>query len=82
MTCVPFEIKASNGAEVVRGIYCVSHAYRLRLLDGRRVYMEWHRYLGPFFYHDRYLNRPIDDWFEDEAMCHAVDWFQDRGNKA
>ena len=67
----------------VRVFVCGVHkCYKLRLLDGRRVFMEWHHYFGPFFYFDRYLMKDIDDWHKDEFLCRAVEWFQGRGEKA
>lgn len=59
-----------------------SPCYRLPLADGRRVFMEWHSYFGPAFYHDRARNRIIDNWWEDERICQALDWFQGRGERA
>ncbi|MET4696687.1 hypothetical protein [Endozoicomonas lisbonensis] len=68
----------------VRAIVCgVNNPfYRLPLADGRRVFMEWHSYLGPTFYHDRHRRREIDDWWEDELINEALEWFQNRGNRA
>lgn len=71
MTCLYFD------SGDVRGF-----SYKLRLLDGRRVFMEWHHYLGPVFYLDRYLMREIEDWHKDELLCRAVEWFQGRGEKS
>lgn len=59
-----------------------SPCYRLPLLDGRRVYMEWHSYLGPSFFYDRDRNRMIDDWWKDCLICRALEWFQGRGERA
>ena len=72
MPCVPIK----------NGIMCISPLFRLPLEDGRRVYMSWHSYCGPQFYHDKYESRPIDDWWEDSVICRAVEWFQGRGCKA
>jgi hypothetical protein len=69
MTCI------SWGSSIV----CVSPLYRLRLLDGRYIYMAWHRYLGPTFYRDRLEQRMLDDWWQDALICRAVEWFQNRG---
>ena len=77
MGCIYFE--SSNS----RGFICgFNPVYRLPLADGRRVFMEWHRYCGPTLYRDRNMQREIEDWFEDEQICDAVHWFQKRGNKA
>ena len=56
--------------------------YRLRLLDGRYIYMDWHDYLGPTFYLDKYEQRTVIDWWNDDLICEALDWFQSRGNRA
>ena len=67
----------------VRGFVCGFHrSYKLRLLDGRRVFMKWHHYFGPIFYLDRFLIREIDDWHKDKFLCRAVEWFLCRGKKA
>ena len=72
MTCVAFH----------GGIYCYSPSYRLRLLDGRYVYMDWHSHLGPSFFRDRALARPMDGWWDDDMMCAAAAWFANRGCRA
>jgi len=56
--------------------------FRLRLSDGRYVFMEWHRYLGPEFFHDRWLERPFGKWWDDIEINEALDWFVQRGMKA
>ena len=77
MGCIYFE------SSHARGFICgFNPVYRLPLADGRRVFMEWHRYCGPTLYHDRNMRREIDDWWEDQQICDAVEWFQNRGNKA
>lgn len=63
-------------------IVCTSPWFRLRLDDGRHVFMYWHSYLGPAFYPDRNQARMIDGWWEDEAICRALDWFIGRGHRA
>lgn len=72
MTCIRIE----------HGFICAGDFYRLRLLDGRYVFMAWHSYCGPDFYKDKYLNKPIDEWWEDNLIIKALEWFQGRGNKA
>jgi hypothetical protein len=63
-------------------IVCCNPSYRLRLSDGRHVFMAWHHYLGPMgFYKDRAERREIVDWFDDPAICEALDWFSNRGEK-
>lgn len=56
--------------------------YRLRLNDGRYIYMTWHPYCGPTFFRDKYESRWIEDWYEDKQICDAVEWFVNRGKKA
>jgi len=64
-------------------IICFSAGwFRLRLASGGYIYMDWHRYLGPTFYSDRAGNRYIDEWWENPEICEALDWFQNRGNRA
>jgi hypothetical protein len=63
-------------------IVCISPFFRLRLADGGYVYMSWHNYCGPTFFHDKHENRMIDDWWENPLICKALDWFTGRGNKA
>ncbi len=64
------------------GIICMSPFFRLRLADGRCVFMEWHSYLGPTIYRDRACSRQIDDWYDDVLICEALTWFVNRGEKA
>lgn len=56
--------------------------FRLPLASGGRVFMEWHRYFGPSFWRDRRCTREIDDWYELPEICDALEWFQQRGNRA
>lgn len=56
--------------------------YRLRLNDGRYIYMAWHRYCGPAIFRDKFEKREIEDWYEDKQICDAVEWFVNRGKKA
>lgn len=64
------------------GIMCVSPFYRLPIEDGTHVFMDWHHYCGPTFYRDKNALRQIDEWWENPLICAALDWFQNRGNKA
>ena len=73
-------IESSKVKAIVCGVN--NSVYRLPLADGRRVYMEWHRYCGPTLYLDRQFKREIDDWWEDDLICEAIEWFQNRGNRA
>lgn len=92
MPCIPilsdnqgYRTRPDGTTEIIRktvGFICFSPFYRLRLSDGRYVFMAWHNYCGPTFYHDRAEKREIENWWEDEEICTALDWFQERGNKA
>lgn len=59
-----------------------SKAYRLRLEDGTYVFMAWHWFCGPTFYHDRAERRIYDEWYENPQVCRALEWFIKRGKKA
>ena len=72
MTCRFF-----NGA-----IICFNPSYRLRTDDGGYVYMEWHHYCGPAFYKDKRLTKEVEEWWENEYICKALDWFIHRGERA
>ena len=67
----------------IRGaIVCWSPFYRLPLSDGRRIYMEWHSYFGPTFFHDRAATRQHETWYNDPRIVEALNWFCRRGHKA
>lgn len=72
MTCIRIE----------HGFVCSSNYYRLRLNDGRYIYMMYHHYLGPMFFEDKLCKREIDNWYEDKEILGALIWFQNRGNRA
>lgn len=63
-------------------IVTYSDNYRLRLADGTCVYMDWHDYCGPTFFKDRDGERMIEDWWENQLIVDALDWFTGRGHKA
>ena len=56
--------------------------WRLPLASGDRVFMEFHNYLGPFFFRDRACRREIETWYEVPEICAALDWFVGRGKVA
>ena len=60
----------------------VYHSFRIVLPDGRRIYLSYNAYLGPFFFHDRHHHRPIAGWLNDQAIIHMFFWFINRGCKA
>lgn len=73
------------GCEIYQNMFVCNHTagtYRLPLADGTRVYRDWHDYLGPIFFKDKMCLREIEDWYNNELICDALDWFQKRGNKA
>lgn len=91
MTCIPIlnpiaGYKTVDGVKKPRrkvtGYFCFNPTFRLRLGDGRYVFMDWHRYCGPNFFYDRDLNRIVQSWWEDELICKALDWFIERGERA
>lgn len=65
-------------------ISCVTghRVFRLPLASGGRVFMEWHRYFGPSFWRDRLCTREIENWYEQQEICAALDWFTARGKVA
>lgn len=92
MTCIPilserpsYRTQPDGTKKIGRkitGFMCFSPRYRLRLEDGRCVFMDWHHYCGPTFYHDRAERREIENWWDDPQICDALDWFVGRGEKA
>lgn len=67
---------------VGNAIICTSPSFRLRLTDGTCVFMEFHHYCGPMFFKDREQRREIDEWWDNDLICEALDWFLARGRKA
>lgn len=59
-----------------------TEAYKLRLDNGVHVFMDWHEWCGPTFYRDKQQRRVIDEWYEDELIVKALDWFVARGYRA
>lgn len=72
MTCIP----------IGNGFVCVNSFYRLRLFDGRHIFMIWHDYGGPEIYQDKSCNREILEWYEDPAIVEQIEWFVNRGKRA
>ena len=72
MTCI----------RVPNGIVCLVPFFRIRLLDGSYVFMEFHSYAGPVFYKDKLGARMIENWWDNELLIKACDWFVARGKKA
>lgn len=69
--------------KVKSGFVCVgSKSKRLRLLDGSYVFMEWHSYAGPIFFKDKENTREIENWWDNELLAKAQEWFVNRGKKA
>lgn len=59
-----------------------SRVTRLPLASGGRVFMEFHSFTGPYFFRDHACTREIEDWFEDQEIVDALDWFINRGKVA
>lgn len=77
MSCLAFSGRG------FRGFICgIPSTHRLRLSDGSYVFMEWHSYGGPMFFRDRRCTREILEWWEDERLVEAQQWFSNRGRKA
>lgn len=72
MTCI----------RIPNGIVTLTDTFRLRLSDGRHVFMDWHEWYGPTFWHDRSGCREIDYWYENQLIVDALNWFIGRGNRA
>jgi hypothetical protein len=66
----------------INHICCLTKFYRLRTFDGGYVFLDWHDYLGPDFYRDRKANRPIRDWWKDDGILRALEWFLWRDHTA
>jgi hypothetical protein len=66
--------------KIPNGFVCGYYPFaRLPLRDGRRVYIVWHIWMGPLLFHDKNQQKEILDWYEDEAIVEAVNWFHNRG---
>ena len=56
---------------------------RLRTGDGRYIFVMVHPYWRcPTVFKDRLMTREIEDWFDDDAIGDAVEWFIRRGCRA
>ena len=52
---------------------------RIRTADGRYYYLQTHPYLGaPDVYRDRDCTREVVDWYNDEGIGDAVNWWMDK----
>ena len=60
----------------------IYHPYKIVLPDGRRIFMLYNLFTGPYFYHDKHHQRPIMGWINDAMILHALFWFLHRGCKA
>lgn len=59
-----------------------THAWRLPLASGGRVFMEFHSFTGPYFFRDRACQREIENWYDVPEIVAALDWFIKRGKVA
>ena len=76
-------MRGGNFTVVVKGFRLkYSFPFRLRLADGTCIFMLWHNYCGPQFFKDKECNRILDDWWENDLINTALDWFINRGNRA
>ena len=82
MACIKFS------GEGVVGVMCIPDVFRLRLHDGRYVYMVHKEYAGhdgysgPAFFFDRICVREIPRWYDRPLICRAFEWFEGRGCRA
>lgn len=60
----------------------VYREYRIALPDGRRLYLAYNTYTGPFFFYDKHLHRPVKNWINDQLILKSLFWFLKRGCKA
>lgn len=60
------------------GIICHRPIHKLRLDDGRNVWLEFHPYCGPAFFKDRRLQREIENWWDDPAIDRAFGWYYEK----
>lgn len=44
--------------------------------------MEFHSFTGPYFFRDHACMREIEDWYEDQEIVDALEWFVKRGRVA
>ena len=61
---------------------CATPSFRLRLEDGGYVFMSWHDYCGPTFFHDKNETRVVEEWWDNQLICDILGWFLERGNRA
>lgn len=58
----------------------ISNQARLRTPDGRYVFVTVHPYWQcPTVYQDRDMIREVEDWFDDDGIGDAVEWYIRRG---
>ena len=69
MPCTP--LMDQSGKRRV-GFICWSPVHHL----GRGVWMEWHHYLGPTFFHDKNCQKPMDDWYEHPRVVALFEKWQ------
>lgn len=63
-------------------IVCYDLRHRLRTSDGRYFYIKWDNMFGPVSVcHDRELKREIKNWWTDNEICNAIEWFDKRGER-
>jgi len=81
MTCTQFVILGKDGI-VSNTIVCRNPIQKLRVSDGRHVWVEWPPYCGPIVWLDRHCTRDIFEWWDDKAIVVALEWFRSRGFRA
>ncbi len=58
------------------------HSFRIALPDGRRIFLAYNRFTGPYFFYDKHFHRPITNWINDQGIIRTFWWFLHRGCKA
>jgi len=75
MPCIPLV----NGENVIVGMICMAPT-AIKLMRG--VWMEFHDYLGPTFWRDKHLTKPIYNWVDNPRIVEAFDaWMRSRDEK-
>jgi len=75
MTCIPLVDGLGNRV----GMICMAPA-AIKLMRG--VWMEFHNTLGPTFWRDKYLTKPIYDWEKNPRIVEMFDaWMRSRNEQ-
>lgn len=67
---------------IPNGIICVPKIQKLRVADGRHIWVENHYWSGLMVFQDRHCIREYQNWWEDPLISQAITWFTSRGDRA